>query len=306
MPATTDFNVAPYWDSFNIDNDFYRVLFRPGFAVQARELTTLQTILQNQIEQFGNHFFKDGTIVIPGSVAYDNNYFAVKLQSTFGSPTPTAISGRLSEYAPGGVVGSTTYPEGAILTGATSGVTAQVVNSAVEVTGGDPNTLWVKYISSNTTDNTTRTFTNDEEISADRAVTGYAANVASAQLQATLATSTGSAASVTAGIFFINGFMCRNTTQTITLDKYTNTPSYRIGFNVVETLVTPEMDPNLLDNATGSSNYAAKGAHRFQITLTLAKLALTSTADTGFVELARVDNGNIVHRKKSHRICGGG
>ena len=141
MPATTDFNVSPYWDTFNIDNDFYRVLFRPGFAVQARELTTLQTILQNQIEQFGNHFFKDGTIVIPGSVAYDNNYFAVKLQSTFGSPTPTAISGRLSEYAPGGVVGSTTYPEGAILTGATSGVTAQVVNSAVEVTGGDPNTL---------------------------------------------------------------------------------------------------------------------------------------------------------------------
>jgi len=299
MAATTDFNVSPYWDSFNIDNDFYRVLFRPGFAVQARELTTLQTILQNQIEQFGNHFFKDGTIVIPGSVAYDNNYFAVKLQSTFGSPTPTAISGRLSEYAPGGVVGSTTYEEGAILTGATSGVTAQVVNSAIEVTGGDPNTLWVKYISSNTTDNTTRTFTDDEEISADRAVTGYAANVASAQLQASLATSTGSAASVTAGIFFINGFMCRNTAQTILLDKYTNTPSYRIGFNVVETLVTPEMDSNLLDNAQGSSNYAAKGAHRFQITLNLAKLALTSTADTGFVELARVDNGNIVHRKKA-------
>ena len=299
MPATTDFNVSPYWDSFNIDNDFYRVLFRPGFAVQARELTTLQTILQNQIEQFGNHFFKDGTIVIPGSVAYDNNYFAVKLQSTFGSPTPAAISGRLAEYAPGGVVGSTTYAEGAILTGATSGVTAQVVKSNPEVTGGDPNTLWVKYISSNTTDNTTRTFTDDEEISADRAVTGYAADVASAQLQATLATSTGSAASVTAGIFFINGFMCRNSAQTITLDKYTNTPSYRIGFNVVETLVTPEMDPNLLDNATGSSNYAAKGAHRFQITLTLAKLALTSTADTGFVELARVDAGNIVHRKKA-------
>ena len=83
MPATTDFNVAPYWDSFNIDNDFYRVLFRPGFAVQARELTTLQTILQNQIEQFGNHFFKEGTIVIPGSVAYDDNYYAVKLQSTY-------------------------------------------------------------------------------------------------------------------------------------------------------------------------------------------------------------------------------
>ena len=74
MPARTDFNVSPYWDTFAQTNDFYRVLFRPGFAVQARELTTLQTILQNQIEQFGNHFFKEGTIVIPGSVAYDNQY----------------------------------------------------------------------------------------------------------------------------------------------------------------------------------------------------------------------------------------
>ena len=73
MPAKTDFNVAPYWDDFSQSNDFYRVLFRPGFAVQARELTTAQTILQNQIEQFGNHIFKEGTIVIPGNVGYDKN-----------------------------------------------------------------------------------------------------------------------------------------------------------------------------------------------------------------------------------------
>ena len=83
MPPRTDFNVSPYWDDFQQSNDFYRVLFRPGFAVQARELTTLQTILQNQIEQFGNHMFKEGSIIIPGSVAYDNNYYAIKLQSTY-------------------------------------------------------------------------------------------------------------------------------------------------------------------------------------------------------------------------------
>ena len=93
--------------------------------------------------------------------------------------------------------------------------------------------------------------------------------------------------------------MCRTSGQTIVLDKYTNTPSYRIGFDVVETLVTPEDDPNLLDNAQGSSNYAAKGAHRFKITLTLTKKTLLTTDDTGFIELARVDNGNVVHRKKA-------
>ena len=297
MPASTDFNVAPYWDSFNVDNDFYRVLFRPGFAVQARELTTLQTILQNQIEQFGNHIFKEGAIVIPGSVAYDDNYFAVKLQSTFGTPTPVAISTYIEQYA-AGTHNSIPYEEGAILTGATSGVTAQVTKVEAETTGGDPDTIWCKYISTNTTDNTTKVFTNGEDISANRPISSYASNVASATLQVTAATSTGSAASVTAGIFFIRGFMLRNTSATITLDKYTNTPSYRIGFTVTEGLITPEEDSNLLDNAQGSSNYAAKGAHRLKYSLTLTKKALTATDDTDFIELARVDNGNIVHRKK--------
>ena len=298
MPANTDFNVSPYWDDFNIDKDFYRVLFRPGFAVQARELTQLQTILQNQIEQFGNHFFKDGTIVIPGSVAYDNNYYAVKLQSTFGTPTPVSVATYIEQYA-AGTHANVTYTEGAILTGATSGVTAQVVRAEAATTAGDPDTIWVKYIGTNTTDNTTMTFSNDEEISADRPISSYAADVTSAQLQVSNATVTGSAASVTEGIFFINGFMCRNSAETITLDKYSNTPSYRIGFTVTETLVTPEADTTLLDNAQGSSNFAAKGAHRFKITLTLTKKALTATDDTNFVELARVDEGNIVHRKKA-------
>ena len=297
MPASTDFNVAPYWDSFNIDNDFYRVLFRPGFAVQARELTTLQTILQNQIEQFGNHIFKEGAIVIPGSIAYDDRYFAVKLQSTFGTPTPVAISTYIEQYA-AGTHNSIIYEEGAILTGATSGVTAQVTKVEAATTGGDPDTIWCKYISSNTTDNSTQAFTNGEDISANRPISSYAANVVSATLQVTSATATGSAASVTAGIFFIRGFMLRNTAETITLDKYTNTPSYRIGFSVVEGLITPEEDANLLDNAQGSSNYAAKGAHRLKYTLTLTKKSLTATDDTDFIELARVDNGNIVHRKK--------
>ena len=298
MPATTDFNVSPYWDSFNIDNDFYRVLFRPGFAVQARELTTLQTILQNQIEQFGNHFFKEGTIVIPGSVAYDDKYYAVKLQSTFGSPTPSAISAYLEQFT-AGTWNNITYEEGAIITGAISGVKAQVIGSAVTTTGGDPDTLFVKYIGTNTTDNVTSTFSDDEELTADRPISSYIADASSVQLQATGASATGSAASVTEGIFFVHGFMCRTTGQTIVLDKYTNTPSYRIGFTVTESLITPEEDPNLLDNAQGSSNYAAKGAHRFKITLTLAKKELTATDDTGFIELARVNNGLVVHRKKA-------
>ena len=66
MPETKNLNVAPYFDDFNEDNNFVRTLFGQGFAIQARELTQLQSVLQNQIERHGNHIFKDGAMVIPG------------------------------------------------------------------------------------------------------------------------------------------------------------------------------------------------------------------------------------------------
>ena len=69
MPQQTNLNVAPYFDDYDPSDDFYRVLFKPGYPVQARELTTLQSILQNQIEKFGQHFFKEGAKVIPGNLS---------------------------------------------------------------------------------------------------------------------------------------------------------------------------------------------------------------------------------------------
>ena len=74
MPSPTDFNLSPYFDDFSGSKKFHRVLFRPAFAVQARELTQSQTLLQNQIEKFGDHIFKQGSIVIPGGVAFDDKY----------------------------------------------------------------------------------------------------------------------------------------------------------------------------------------------------------------------------------------
>ena len=102
-----------------------------------------------------------------------------------------------------------------------------------------------------------------------------------------------------AGVYFINGHFVSNTEQVILLDKYTNLPSYRIGFNVAESFTTPEEDTSLLDNATGSSNVNAPGAHRFKIALTLVKKAITSTDDTNFVELGRIKNGKIESYKKN-------
>ena len=113
MPAKTDFNLSPYYDDFNESKKFHRILFRPAFAVQARELTQSQSILQNQVEKMGNHIFEDGAQMIPGEVTYDLQYYSVKLSSFSGTTNLSDFigffkiffKGWLSLSPPGGEVG---------------------------------------------------------------------------------------------------------------------------------------------------------------------------------------------------------
>ena len=87
MAQKTNLNISPYYDDFDPNDQFYKVLFKPGFPVQARELTTLQSGLQNQLESFGNHIFKDGSMVIPGGISYNDNYYSIKIEEEhLGTP----------------------------------------------------------------------------------------------------------------------------------------------------------------------------------------------------------------------------
>ena len=262
MPSPTDFNLSPYYDDFTESKKFHRILFRPAFAVQARELTQSQTILQNQIERFGDHMFKQGAMVIPGQVSIDTNYTAIKLTSKSASS--------ISDY------------NNSTITGGTSGVVAEVIG--VDATDGtDPDTLYVKYNKTGT-NNTDLVFSDGETITSD--ATGTPTAVVNT-------TATGSAAGVQSGVYYINGFFVQVDNSTLVLDKYTNSPSYRVGFTATESLITSNDDTSLNDNAAGSSNVNAPGAHRLKITLTLAKKTLASTEDENFYEIARVENGEI-------------
>ena len=58
---TGDFNVDPYYDDFDPTKNFHRVLFKPGSAVQARELTQSQSILQDQVTKFADNIFKQNS-----------------------------------------------------------------------------------------------------------------------------------------------------------------------------------------------------------------------------------------------------
>ena len=95
------------------------------------------------------------------------------------------------------------------------------------------------------------------------------------------------------GIYFVRGFFVEVLAQTHIIQKYRRRPSARVGLSISESIVTPESDTSLLDNATGSSNYSAKGAHRLKFGLTLTSIALDSTEDENFIEILRLDNGVI-------------
>ena len=272
MPSPTDFNLSPYFDDFTESKKFHRVLFRPAFAVQARELTQSQTLLQNQIERVSDHIFDKGAMVIPGEVGYDLEYYAVKLTSIASANTLTQ------------------FTVGTVLTGGSSGVRAEIINSTA-TDGTDPDTLFVKYLDSGTS-KTATAFTNGETI------TGT--NSDSVSLSAVVnSTATGSAAAVQEGVYYINGFHVQVSAQTLILDKYTNTPSYRVGLTVTESFVTSATDSSLNDNAAGSSNVNAPGAHRFKIDLTLAKKTIASTEDSNFIELLRLSEGVLQNRVRT-------
>ena len=278
MPSPTDFNLSPYYDDFAEDKKFHRILFRPAFAVQARELTQSQSILQNQIEKVSDHLFEKGAMVIPGEIGYDLNYYSVKLTSFTDSQS---VGVTLNDFV------------GLTLTGQTSGVKAKVTNvSATD--GTDPNTLYVKYVDSGTNSSSDK-FTAGETIS----VATTLQNVNTTVSAVVDTCHTGSAAYIGAGVYYINGFHVNVAEQTLILDKYSNTPSYRVGLQVAESFVTPNDDDSLNDNAQGVSNTNAPGAHRFKIDLTLKKLSLASAEDNNFVELLRLKSGIIQNQVRT-------
>ena len=189
MPFKTNLNVTPYYDDFNSANNFQQILARPGFAVQARELTQLQSILKNQIETMGDFLFKEGAMVVPGSIRYNNLEF-LKLETTYAGNTvdATQYSGGVTANSEGLSFNTDTNT---IITGVTSGVKAKVI-ATIAATATDPVTLIVDTIqagggrTSESGDATVR-FTAGEDITANVSITHgsitYAANAVSAKKQ---------------------------------------------------------------------------------------------------------------------------
>jgi len=279
------FQQKPYFDDFDETKKFYRVNFRPSIPVQCRELNQIQSIMQNQIKRFGDNIFTNGAKIYNGELTIDNTVFYVKLESLTS----------LEREAFVGLVGHK-------LKGETSGAVAEVLavveketRIVANVNVTDPDTLMVRFVASGT-DGEAQTFVSGENIVvSDFTENDTLLSATFTVLDDTNAVGNGSIASIADGIYYIYGYFALVSAQTIILEKYSPHPSFRVGLNIKETMVTADDDSSLNDNAVGSNNYAAPGAHRYKIDLELIKVLLGSTIDEdNFIELGEVVEGNIV------------
>jgi hypothetical protein len=202
MATKTDFNISPYFDDYLESKRFHKVLFRPGFAVQARELTQIQSILQNQIQRFGDHIFKDGAQIVPGEIQYINTYHYAKL-SAFSTSNVTDLIGT-------------------IFTGDTNGVVGEVIN-ATAATDTEAATIFLVYTKAATIGSNvgvTNTFVSGETLTGDGGETATVGTDGVALPTNTNAVNIGSAVRIEAGIYYVNGFFVQNEAQTLILDPY--------------------------------------------------------------------------------------
>ena len=288
MPQKTNLNISPYYDDFDKDKNFYKILFQPGYPVQARELTGLQSILQNQVESFGKHVFKEGSMVIPGGIEYDPSYFAAKIN-------PTHLGIDVSVYL--NEIISNNEGKGTRVRGQNSGIVATIKNFILPPTEGvEDITIFIKYVESGD-DGESAAFPDGEILILEETVTYGNTTLNINETVLTLvsesATATGSAFGVNKGVYFIRGTFVDVPTSLIILEPYSIEPSYRVGFEILEEIVNANEDSSLYDNAKGFTNFAAPGADRFKISVQLTKKSLTDFNDTNFIELFRTTDGLI-------------
>lgn len=283
-----NFNVEPYRDDFDPNKHFHRILFKPGKAIQARELTQSQTILQDQISKFASHIFAQNSPVSGGQISVNLECYYIKLLPTF-EDSPIDVNNFLNRVV--------RDDNGTILARVIA-VSDQTTVGDVE---GDPPTLILSYISGQHFEDSDTIYSADD-------------SNFTAKLQATNSTGKSSTAHISDGVYFvINGYSYSDIQnpdgtynkytlghfvgvqpQTIILDKYNNEPTTKIGLGIYETVHDYIDDVSLLDPAIGASNYQAPGADRYVIYLILETRSPSYIGEEqSFIEITRIDNGLI-------------
>ena len=295
MGLNTDFNQSPYFDDFDETKNYHRVLFKPATAVQARELTQLQTILQNQIERFGDNILNQGTIIQGGNFVEETRLYYAKIRDIAKTESEAEVATDVNQYS------------GLKAVGQQYGVEAIIVDTAygLESQTPDLSTIFIKYTKSGTNgDLRPRTFAAGEEVWL------YSKDTNGDYTQkyhlVTIAPTTVDAAPVGRsygvrcgeGIIYQKGHFIRFENALTVVSKYSNQPDgVVVGFQTEEYIVDSNEDSSLLDNANGFNNAKAPGADRLQLIPNLVvKTLAAAKADETFFAIQEYAFGKVVRR----------
>lgn len=300
----------PYYDDFDESKNYLKILFKPGYAVQARELTQLQTSLQSQIERFGNHVFKNGTPVL-GSYMTEKTVSFIRLNES----TPSASYNLLKNDIISG-------------TGSNANLKAKVIHVEDGLSSStDDNypVLFLQYLSGGGTGS------DFFSLGQDVYSTTQNVNVALKGTTTDFVAFSGEAKafSIDTGVYYVDGFFVHVSPQTIVPSRISATgdtepnqtitlslgqvppdgvrlfslPTSRIGLQINKQIVDNIDDPTLVDPARGSYNFSAPGADRYQVDPVLSFKSFNINSNTpsnfvdeDFIDTLRVENGVITKR----------
>lgn len=273
MAINKDLNVSPYFDDFDETKQYHRVLFKPARPVQARELTQLQSVLQNQIERFGSNIFKEGT-TISGTDIYDiSDLKYIKLDDDVAGINGVGLESFLPRLATKeDAQNNAGVTEDDYLTFTLEGGTTRLVAEIVNVSDGfvtrnpDLKTFFIKY--RGTTDGepigSLSEFDAGEELVIRDPFGATVGNITVSALAGFKGNSRG--VGVSDGVIFQKGHFLYVEPQTIVVSKYTDqADNISVGFDVNELIVNSNQDPTLLDNSQGFLNKNAPGADRLRL-----------------------------------------
>ena len=289
MPQETNLNVAPYFDDFDAKDTYCKILFKPGLPVQARELTGIQSILQNQIEKFGQHVFKDGASVTGGGIRYNGGYNSIRIQiSNEGVDVNSYLDNLLDQ----------------VVVGSISGVKAKIKSYIGKPTGGNWYVLFVTYLNTggegNTVFSSGESLLLDNNVITTRSGLVFQPGESVAQLVTGACAFIASAAVLSAGIYFVRGYFVEVKSQTLVLDPYRNDGDFKVGLRIQESIVNSDLDENLTDNAAGYSNYTAPGADRLSISVLLTSISPEETEPSNFIQLMEIRGGNLIYVRQEN------
>lgn len=276
---TLNANISPYYDDYDETKNYHQIMFKPGMAVQSRELTQMQTILQNQTKRFGDSVFKDGALV-SGGAQFVESVTYVKLASS----TLPNVADLVGLYA--------TSTNGSVYR----------IKDAIGPVNSDPLTIYCIPVT-NLTGNVLRVDPSD--VLTIKTLYTDAVGIGTVTAASTSPTGVSVFFNVDTGIYYTNGFFVRSEKSSICLSKYEAAPTKIVGFDIVETFVDSTNaalgGETLLDPAQGSYNYAAPGADRYRVDLALRVISTTDisspvTTTSAFIELNRIIDGQVSKR----------